>query len=147
MNKSARHFAIKEIIQHNFISGQEELVNFLKKRGIEATQATLSRDMAELGVVRVHTSEGAKYSLAVQQEEKKITPLIVREVLSIDHNESMLVIRTLPGRAPGVASYIDSLRNSLIMGTVAGDDTVFITPTSTKKISAVEKFIKELLFE
>ena len=56
----------------------------------------------------------------------------------------MIVIRTLPGRAPGVASFLDSQRNQLILGTLAGADTVFVTPSSVKKISGVETFIKDL---
>ncbi len=147
MNKLQRHFIIKEIIQSQAVSSQEELALLLKKRGFDVTQATLSRDLAELGVARIHTNEGLRYSLNENNEEKKITPLVVGEVVSVDHNEVMIVIKTLPGRASGVASYLDSLKNPQVIGTVAGDDTVFVTPTSVKKIAALEKFIKELLFE
>lgn len=146
MNKQLRHFAIKEIIQTQSVSSQEELVALLKKRGIEITQATLSRDLAELGVARIHTDNGMRYTINGHHEEAKVTPLVTREVTSIEHNEVLIVIRTLPGRAPGVASYLDSLRSPVILGTVAGDDTVFVTPASVKKINSVEKYIKELLF-
>lgn len=147
MNKTQRQFTIKDIIQRNIVSSQEELVSLLKKQGIEATQATLSRDLAELGVFRLRTQEGMRYSITAPTEEQKISPLVSREVLSIESNEALIVIRTLPGRASGVASYLDSLRNDSILGTVAGDDTVFVTPVSVKKISALQKTIKELLFE
>lgn len=147
MNKTQRQFTIKDIIQRSNVSSQEELVALLKKRGIEATQATLSRDLAELGVFRVHTQDGTKYAFTLHSEEQKITPFVTREVVSIEANETLIVIRTLPGRAPGVASYLDSLHTEVILGTVAGDDTVFVTPTSVKKIAAVQKVIKELLFE
>ncbi len=146
MNKAQRHYVIKEIIQNQSVSSQEELAVLLKKRGFDVTQATLSRDLAELGVSRIHTEKGMQYTINGHHEEAKITPLVTREVSSVEHNEVLIVIRTLPGRAQGVASYLDSLRNPMILGTVAGDDTVFVTPASVKKIASIEKYIKELLF-
>ena len=146
MNKTQRHFIIKEIIQSLPVSSQDELAQLLKKRQIRTTQATLSRDLAELGVARVHTDDGMRYTLGNNSNEKKNAPLVTREVTTIEHNEVLIVIRTLPGRAQGVASYLDSLKSSDILGTVAGDDTVFVTPSSVKKILATEKYIKELLF-
>ncbi len=147
MNKSQRQFAIKEIISQQSVGSQEELSTLLHKRGFDATQATLSRDLAELGVVRIHTEGGLRYTLNPANEEIYLSPILLREVLTVDANESLIVIRTLPGRAQGVASYLDSLRNPLLLGTVAGDDTVFVTPSSTKKISQLQKIIKELLFK
>lgn len=147
MNKAQRHFVIKEIVQHQAVSSQEELAAALKKRGFGVTQATLSRDLAELGVARIHTEEGLRYTISEHREEATVTPLVTREVTAIEHNEVLVVIRTLPGRAPGVASYLDSLHSPMILGTVAGDDTVFVTPASVKKIGSVERYIKELLFE
>jgi len=147
MNKPQRLFVIKELIQSQPIASQDELVLLLKKRGFDVTQATLSRDLAELGVARVHTGEGARYALSQSKEDQKITPIVLHEVVGIDHNEVMVVIKTLPGRASGVASYLDSIKHPQIIGTVAGDDTVFVTPASVKKISALEKTIKELLLE
>jgi len=146
MNKLQRQFLIKEIIQTQPVASQEELVTLLKKRSVDVTQATLSRDLTELGVARIHTHEGLRYSLSGHSEEK-ISPIVGREVISVEHNEVMVVIRTLPGRASGVASFIDSLMNPLIIGTVAGDDTVFVTPSSVKKISKIEKLIKDLINE
>ena len=146
MNKPQRHLLIKEIIQTQPVASQEELVALLKKRNFDVTQATLSRDLAELGVARIHTHDGLRYSLNGQSEEKN-SSFVGREVLSVEHNEVMVVIRTLPGRASGVASFIDSLMNPLIIGTVAGDDTVFVTPASVKKISKIEKIIKDLINE
>jgi transcriptional regulator of arginine metabolism len=144
MNKPQRLFAVKEIIQHQSVGSQEELAALLKKRGYDVTQATLSRDLAELGIVRMHSDSGMRYHIGDVQDEQQYTPIVSREVLSIDRNEMMVVIRTLPGRAPGVASFLDSQRHSAVLGTIAGDDTVFVTPASVKKIAAVEKFIKDL---
>ena len=146
MNKNQRQFIIKEIIQDHDVANQEELVSLLKKRGIVVTQATLSRDFALLGIVRIHSNGKVKYSLN-RTEEANITPLVSHEVIGVEANESIIVIRTLPGRAGGVASYIDSMRNRQILGTVAGDDTVLVSPISVKKIPALQKHLKEILFE
>ncbi|MFA6469537.1 MAG: arginine repressor [Bacteroidota bacterium] len=145
MNKTQRQFVIKEIIRDHSVTNQEELVAMLKKRGITATQATLSRDFSELGVVRIHTKENNRYALSNLQDEPTITPLVTHEVVGIESNEAVIVVRTLPGRAGGVASFIDSGRNKLILGTLAGDDTVLVTPASVKKIPLLLKQLKELL--
>lgn len=147
MNKANRHFAIKEIIQSQPIPSQEELCVELKKRGFDITQATLSRDLKELGVVRIHSEGGLRYALSAESEERKMKSLVGFEVMSIDSNEAMIVIRTLPGRAPGVASFLDSLHNPHFLGTVAGDDTVLVLPSSIKKIHATLLDIKNALVE
>ena len=101
MNKAKRHFAIKEIILSKAIPSQEELCVDLKKRGFDVTQATLSRDLKELGVDRVHSEDGMRYVLSTEGEERKIKSLIGFEITSINANEAMIVIRTLPGRSAG----------------------------------------------
>lgn len=147
MNKGNRHFTIKEIIQSQPIPSQEELCVELKKRGFDITQATLSRDLKELGVVRIHSEGGLRYALSAESEERKMKSLVGFEVMSIDSNEAMIVIRTLPGRAPGVASFLDSLHNPHFLGTVAGDDTVLVLPSSIKKIHTTLRDIKDALVE
>ena len=145
MNKSSRHLAIKQIIAQSPIANQEELCDALAKAGYDVTQATLSRDLKELGIARVNTPDGPRYVMHHQSEERRLQSVISYEIERIDANEVMVIIRTLPGRAPGVASFIDSLRNSDILGTLAGDDTVLVTPSSTKKIRTVLQYIKDAL--
>lgn len=145
MNKSSRHFTIKQIIAHRPIASQEELCDALRKAGFEVTQATLSRDLKDLGIARINTPEGLRYVHHHQSEERHLRSVISYEVERIDANEVMVIIRTLPGRAPGVASFIDSLQHPNILGTLAGDDTVLVTPSSTKKIRAVFKYVKGAL--
>ncbi len=143
MNKTNRLLAIKEIIQAKPIASQDELVIELHKRNFDVTQATLSRDLRELGVVRIHAEGGVRYALSVESEERKLKSLVGFEIMNVDCNEAMIVIRTLPGRAPGVASFIDSLHSPEILGTVAGDDTVLVLPSSTKKTQTVMTSIKK----
>jgi transcriptional regulator of arginine metabolism len=147
MNKMTRHFLIKEIITHKTITSQEDLVAELTKRGLEVTQATLSRDLQELNVARVHSMNGIRYILPQETEERQIKTLVGYEIINIDANETNIIIRTLPGRAGGVASFLDSLRNPNILGTLAGDDTIMIIPSTIKRIQTVLKYIKSLTTE
>ncbi len=111
------------------------------------TQATLSRDFAELGVVRVFTDGGIRYILNADESGKQIAKLIGFEILSVQHNETLIVIRTLAGRAQGVAHFIDRLNKEEILGTVAGDDTVLIIPNKASSLQFVIDFIKRLMTE
>ncbi len=83
------------------ISNQDELCKALEKAGFRVTQATLSRDMKELGLARVHSVDRVRYVLNIESEERRLVPLIGYEIESIDSNESMIVIKTLPGRCSG----------------------------------------------
>ncbi len=142
MNKQRRHFAIKQIITQQVISNQDELCQALEKAGFTVTQATLSRDMKELGIARVHSADRVRYVLNIESEERRLVPLIGYEIERIDSNETMIVIKTLPGRAQGVAEIIDSMHHPAILGTLAGDNTIFITPASVAKIDETLELVK-----
>jgi len=145
--KQARYLAIKEILTHEIVGNQEDLLRLLKKAGFDVTQATLSRDLKELGVGRVNTSDGARYVLQTEIEEQKLRAFLGYEIEGIDSNESVIVVKTLPGRAQGVAGIIDGLHHPLVLGTIAGDNTIFVTPKSVKKIPDLIKVIRSLLSE
>jgi transcriptional regulator of arginine metabolism len=147
MDKVNRQIAIKQIISEQVIGSQEELCDALHKSGFEITQATLSRDLKELGIVRMNAPEGLRYVLNPLNEERRLQSFIGYEVERISANESLVVVKTLPGRAQGVAEIIDSLHNSLILGTIAGDNTIFITPTSVAKIDELVKLLHDLTTE
>jgi len=145
--KAQRQLVIKEIISQKDISSQEELARELALRGFEVNQATLSRDLKELGIAKVSTPEGVWYQLQPENEAHRLRSLISYEIESIHANESLIVIKTLRGRASGVAEILDRLDIPDILGTIAGDDTIFIAPTSTKKISTIVRRIKEAIFQ
>ena len=147
MNKRSRHFAIKGIVTQKTVGSQEELCEELKKAGFEITQATLSRDLKELGIARIHTESGTRYTLHNDVKDKKLKSFIGYEIEGIDANESVILIKTLSGFASGVAEFIDSLRHPEILGTIAGDNTIMVIPKSTKKIQSVMKLIKEITTE
>ena len=138
---------IKELLNNRNITSHENLVKLLNAEGLQVTQATLSRDFAELGVVRVVNDHGPRYILDAHESGKQISKLIGFEILSVHHNENMVVIRTLAGRAQGVAHYIDRLNNDSILGTVGGDDTVLVIPASNKNINEITELIKTMMLE
>lgn len=138
---------IKEILNSKNISSHEGLVNILGDEGIQVTQATLSRDFAELGVIRTITEQGPRYILDAHESGKQIAKLIGFEILSVEHNESMVLIRTLSGRAQGIAHFIDRLNSPEILGTVGGDDTVLVIPSSQKHIPSLVSMVKKMMTE
>ena len=143
--KAKRQSLIKELLNTKIISSQEELARLLAKKEVLATQATLSRDFAELGVVRIITENGIRYIFNSDEAGKQISKLISYEIISIESNESLIVLRTLAGRAQGVAHYIDRLNKQEILGTVGGDDTVLIIPDRPKNIPSIIRLIKNLM--
>ena len=145
MNKRQRQIAIQEIITSRAIASQEELADHLRKRGIEVTQATLSRDLTEMNVMRIRSGDIFRYAMRTDETEQSIKSLVWKEMLGSEANETVIVIRTLPGRASGVAMFIDSLRHPSVLGTIAGDDTVLVLPVSIKKIQTTIKFVRDLL--
>ncbi len=147
MNKQNRHFTIKHIITHQAIASQDELCQALRKAGFDVTQATLSRDMKELGIARVNTPDGVRYVLHVESEERRLTSLIGYEIESIDANENIVVIKTLPGRAQGVAEIIDNMHYPAILGTIAGDNTIFVGPSAVGRIDEVLRLLRGLMAE
>ena len=146
-SKLKRLNRIKELLNSKTISSHEGLVKLLSDEGIQVTQATLSRDFAELGVMRTFTEYGPRYILDAHESGKQIAKLIGFEILSVEDNESMVLIRTLAGRAQGIAHFIDRLNNPDILGTVGGDDTVLVIPSSHKNIPNIVALIKKMMTE
>lgn len=129
LTKSARQDAIRRALRAKRIATQQELAETLKREGIDATQATLSRDLAELGVLRVSRPEGAVYELEpVSAQATPQSRELGETIVSLGENEAMVVLRTRPGMASPVALAIDNARLPECLGTLAGDDTIFATP-------------------
>ncbi|MFZ4452148.1 transcriptional regulator AhrC/ArgR [Salibacterium aidingense] len=130
MNKGQRHIKIREFISDFDIETQDELVDRLKKGGYNVTQATISRDIKELHLVKVPTADGRyKYSLPADQRFnplQKLKRALIDSFIGIDQTENLIVMKTLPGNANAVAALIDNLDWEEIMGTICGDDTILI---------------------
>jgi transcriptional regulator of arginine metabolism len=140
-----RHAQIKNLILSQEISNQTQLQKVLKQQKIKVTQATLSRDLTELGIARVPTSHGHIYKLDNSGTEQTFNRRIADEIISIKGNECVIVITTYAGRAQGVAEYIDRHDKQDILGTLAGDNTIIIIPRSVKKINETIKKLKTLI--
>jgi transcriptional regulator of arginine metabolism len=145
MDKQTRHYAIREIIGARPIASQDDLRRELRRRGCTVTQATLSRDMKDLGVVRLTTDEGSRYSLQPAAGSQALRPIVGAEVLAITSNESLIVVHTLPGCANTVGEYIDMQKQETILGTVAGDNTLLVIPASQRQTKNVVEFLKNKL--
>jgi transcriptional regulator of arginine metabolism len=117
----------------------------MKQKGIKSTQATLSRDFSELGVVRVPTSNGLIYKLSASGDEAALKFRVAEEIISINGNENIIVVKTYPGRAQGVAVFIDKQNNLDTLGTIGGDDTIIVIPKSVRKIKKTIEQIKTIL--
>lgn len=140
-----RHALIKNLILSQEIYNQTQLVKGLKQKGIKSTQATLSRDLMELSVVRVPTSNGLVYKLSTVGDEAALRNRVAEEIISINGNENVIVVKTYPGRAQGVAVFLDKQNNLEILGTIGGDDTIIVIPKSHKKIKKIIEQIKTVL--
>lgn len=128
VTRAARQDVIATILSSQKIGNQRELVDMLADRGIEITQATLSRDLVDLGARKVRINGEVYYSLS---EDLRVDgPVKLRRVLSellvgVDHSGSLAVLSTPPGAAPYLASVLDRTRLPQVVATIAGDDTVF----------------------
>jgi transcriptional regulator of arginine metabolism len=142
MNKGQRHIKIREIIANNEIETQDDLVDELKNAGYNVTQATVSRDIKELHLVKVPLIDGRyKYSLPADQRFNPLQKLrrnLMDAFVRVDAAGHLLVMKTLPGNAMAIGALIDHLEWDEILGTICGDDTLLIickTPEDTEAIS------------
>ncbi|ANC77806.1 MULTISPECIES: transcriptional regulator AhrC/ArgR [Bacillales] len=139
MNKGQRHIKIREMISNHDIETQDDLVELLKKANFNVTQATVSRDIKELHLVKVPMNDGRyKYSLPADQRFnplQKLKRTLTDSFISIDYADHLIIMKTLPGNANAIGALIDKLDWEDLMGTICGDDTILIICRS-KEVSA-----------
>ena len=148
--KSQTQAKILEIISNKNIETQEQLLAELQAEGFRGTQATISRDIKELRIVKELTSLGAyRYTVSSNDLGSSFSArlnTIFREcVISVDYAQNMIVVRTLPGLASAAGSAIDAMNLNTIVGTLAGDDTVMIVMRDTNAAATLCGEIKSLL--
>lgn len=143
---AARRAQIRELIAGRAIATQEELRALLARAGHAVTQATLSRDLARLGAHRVPLPDGGTaYSLGDAAPRAAARPVVPELVRSIDDNGTLVVIHTAPGAAQVVAGALDRARPSEILGTIAGDDAIFVAPARGVPAMRLARRVRELL--
>lgn len=150
--KITRHAKILEIINNKEIETQEELVEELRKIGMDVTQATVSRDIKELKLIKALSSSGKyKYATISSQGDNLLTEKLVniftQTVLTIDYVNNTIVLKTLSGSASAAAEAIDTLKWDGIVGTIAGDNTIFVLARSNEKAEELVSKFKRLLNE
>jgi transcriptional regulator of arginine metabolism len=143
LTKAARHQRITELLERQAVRSQPELGQLLARDGVEVTQATLSRDLDELGAVKVRSGSGLVYALpaeggdrtprvAVSQEalDARLARLCAELLVTAEASANLVVLRTPPGAAQFLASALDHAALPEVLGTIAGDDTVLVITRS-----------------
>lgn len=148
--KSQRQAKIMEIISTRNIETQEQLLDALRKEGFRGTQATISRDIKELRIVKELTNLGTyRYTTSTKEMAGSFSTrlnTIFREcVVGFDYAQNIIVIRTLPGLASAAGSAVDSMNLSIVVGTLAGDDTVMVIMRDNNAAAAFCGEIKNLI--
>ena len=148
--KSQRQAKILEIVSNTNVETQEQLLQLLQDAGFTSTQATISRDIKELRIVKELTSLGTyRYTTSSRELPETFSTrlnTIFREcVTGFDYAQNIVVIHTLPGLAGAAASAVDAMNMNLILGTLAGDDTVIVIMRDTNAAAAFCGEIKNLM--
>jgi transcriptional regulator of arginine metabolism len=147
--KGQRHIKIREIITNNEIETQDELVERLRSAGFPITQATISRDIKELHLIKAPLDDGRyKYSVPADQRYNPLHRLkraLNDHFVHIDFTENLVVLKSLPGTANAIGALIDSLEWNEIMGTICGDDTILIICRNKEQSSMVVNQILSML--
>jgi transcriptional regulator of arginine metabolism len=139
LTKTARHQRITDLLERQAVRSQPELAQLLARDGVEVTQATLSRDLDELGAVKVRAGPGLVYALPAEGGDRtprvgvsqgvldaRLARLCAELLVSADSSANLAVLRTPPGAAQFLASALDHAALSDVLGTIAGDDTVLV---------------------
>lgn len=140
--RAARHQRIVDVLEHHPVASQSDLLEFLAQDGITVTQATLSRDLLELGAVKVRQGRALVYAVPAQGGDQTPRPATAAEdgtrlarlceelLVSARATGNQVVLRTPPGAAQYLASAIDRSENADVLGTIAGDDTILVITLS-----------------
>ena len=148
--KSERRRAILELVRTKVIRTQSDLVVALRRRRVPVTQATVSRDIRDLGLLRVHDDSGPRYVAAAAELDQAATHERVRRALmehvqALEFVDLLGVMHTVPGSAPLVAAAIDAGRFEELAGSIAGDDTVLMVARSRPAAQRLQVRLKHMM--
>jgi transcriptional regulator of arginine metabolism len=149
--KSRRQTAIRDLVEHQAVHSQEELRQHLATRGFDVTQATLSRDIKELGLVK-RAADGAYQPAGAEGATPAAAAVALSRALSeyllgVEISEQLLVVKTGPGQAQLLALAIDRARLPEVMGTIAGDDTILVICRDGRSAQVARRTLEELAAE
>ena len=148
--KNDRQSMILQVIKEETVETQEQLMQLLAQRGFACTQATVSRDIKQLHLLKVPDGRG-NYRYAVSEQktrlnfEEKLRTIFREGVLSVDYAQNLVVIKTMPGLANGAAAALDGMEVPYLVGSLAGDDTVLLVLRDNAAAAEFADEIKEML--
>ena len=147
--KSTRQKKLIDLIEQNEIGTQEELALMLKKSGFDVTQATVSRDIRELGLTKVSGTGGNQKYILINTGKGDLSDKFIRVLkdgfVSVDMAQNILVIKTVAGMAMAVAAAIDAMDFSEIVGSIAGDDTIMAAVRTVGETRSLMEKIKNMV--
>ncbi|MCI6374428.1 MAG: arginine repressor [Clostridiales bacterium] len=147
--KAKRQALIREIVDTQSIQTQEELAQALREHGMVVTQATVSRDIKEMHLLKVLAEDGSYRYATMDKEEQGTSDRLIRmladSVIGMDSANNLIVIRTLPGSAHVAGEAVDSLRWSEVLGTIAGDNTILVIARSNEDVEPVLRRFRALI--
>jgi transcriptional regulator of arginine metabolism len=148
--KGIRHFRIRDIIAKQVIETQDELVEALRAAGLQVTQATVSRDMKELQLIKVPTGDG-RYQYSLPGDTRQSNPIhklkrsLIDHFTHIDYTDNLVVMKCSPGTANTLGALIDNMEWTEVMGTICGDDTILIICRTKEQSGEVTERLLSLL--
>lgn len=150
MKKSQRHAAILDLIQRECVRTQEELLEHLKTMGFDTTQATVSRDIRDLKIVKAADGKGGyRYSAALSVSDgdfaSKLNTIFTEAVYRVDCACNMVVLKTYAGMGSAAGAAVDAMHLDGVVGTLAGDDTMFIVARNAEAAEDITKQLSQLL--
>jgi len=150
MSRVNRQLKINDIISKHDIDTQEELVEYLKREGFNVTQATISRDIKEMGIIKTLAADGRHYKYAVQRSKEssasdKFLNMFKNTVLSIKNAGILVILKTEVGSAGPAAELIDKRNFDEVLGVIAGDNTIFVATDSPEHAELVKERLEGLL--
>lgn len=151
VSKSERQARLLQLIRETDISTQEDLVLGLNRAGLDVTQATISRDIKELGIIKVATGSGQQKYVPMERSGEmasgRLMKVFSEAVVQVDLAVNLVIIKSLPGMAQACASALDSMRLSEVAGSIAGDDTVFVAARSTEQAESLSQVLSRIALQ
>lgn len=150
MARANRQLKILDIISKHDVDTQEELVDYLRSEGFAVTQATVSRDIKEMGIIKTLSSDGRHYKYAAQQTKEataadKFLSMFKNTVISIKSSGNLIVLKTEAGSAGPAAELIDKLSYDEVLGVIAGDNTIFVAVDRLDHVDTIRRRLEDLL--
>ena len=147
--KAKRQALIREIVEAQSIQTQEELAEALREHGMVVTQATVSRDIREMHLLKVLADDGSYRYATMEKGDTGVSDRLIRmladSVVEMNFANNLIVIRTLPGSAHVAAEAVDNLKWPEVLGTIAGDNTILVIVRANDEVDAVMKRFRSII--